>query len=80
MCCERRQERYLERAYGTNPIPLRFVHQYDEEYEELKKARRPGRGASAKEDLLKVKISTLEKEYQNGFCKQPHLPPGYFID
>ncbi|KAH6653208.1 translation machinery-associated protein 16 [Truncatella angustata] len=44
-----------------------FVHQYDEELSEIKKTRRPGRPASTKEDLLKVKISTLEKEYQCGF-------------
>ncbi|KAK9771599.1 putative Translation machinery-associated protein 16 [Seiridium cardinale] len=44
-----------------------FVHQYDEELSDLKKARRPGRPASTKEDLLKVKISTLEKEHQIGF-------------
>lgn len=60
---------------GSQPLELdainskiqEFVHQYDEEYEELKKTRRPGRGPSAKEDLLKVTISTLEKEYQSGF-------------
>ena len=46
-----------------------FVHQYDEELNEMKKARRKGRPASAKEDLLKVKIENLEKEWQNGFCK-----------
>lgn len=44
-----------------------FVHQHDEELNEVKKARRPGRPASAKEDLLKVKIDKLQKEYQNGF-------------
>ena len=35
----------------------------------MKKARRKGRPASAKEDLLKMKIDGLEKEWQNGFCK-----------
>ncbi|POR33368.1 Translation machinery-associated protein 16 [Tolypocladium paradoxum] len=44
-----------------------FVHQYDEEYDTLKKARRPGRPGSAREDLLKMKISALETEYQRGF-------------
>ncbi|KAI1081011.1 translation machinery-associated protein 16 [Whalleya microplaca] len=44
-----------------------FVHQYDEELNEMKKTRRPGRPASAKEDLLKVKIDSLQKEHQNGF-------------
>lgn len=47
----------------------RFVHQYDEELNDVKKARRPGRPASAKEDLLKVKISTLEREHEIGFCE-----------
>jgi translation machinery-associated protein 16 len=55
-------------ASGTNREP-RLVHQYDEEYEEVKKTRRPGRPASAREDLLKLKISTLEKEHRDGFCK-----------
>ncbi len=44
-----------------------FVHQYDEELSEIKKVRRPGRPASTREDLLKVKIDKLEKEHQNGF-------------
>ncbi|CAK7230371.1 translation machinery-associated protein 16 [Sporothrix bragantina] len=44
-----------------------FVHQHDEEMDELKHARRPGRPASMREDTLKVKIAALEKEFQNGF-------------
>ncbi|KAI8720668.1 hypothetical protein NCS52_00512500 [Fusarium sp. LHS14.1] len=44
-----------------------YVHQYDEEYNAVKKTRRPGRPASAREDLLKAKISTLEDEYKGGF-------------
>jgi translation machinery-associated protein 16 len=44
------------------------VHQYDEEYEEVKKTRRAGRPASAREDLLKMKISALEREHRDGFC------------
>ncbi|KAI0165187.1 translation machinery-associated protein 16 [Hypoxylon sp. FL1284] len=44
-----------------------FVHQHDEEMNEMKKTRRPGRPASAKEDLLRVKIDKLQKEYQSGF-------------
>ncbi|KAI1101311.1 translation machinery-associated protein 16 [Jackrogersella minutella] len=44
-----------------------FVHQYDEELSDVKKTRRPGRPASVKEDLLKVKIDKLQKEHQNGF-------------
>ncbi|KAF9873498.1 hypothetical protein CkaCkLH20_08957 [Colletotrichum karsti] len=61
---------------GTVPLEMatiqdlihKFVHQHDEEYAEVKKTRRPGRPASAREDLLKLKISTLEEEYKtNGF-------------
>ncbi|KAH6623509.1 translation machinery-associated protein 16 [Chaetomium tenue] len=60
---------------GNEPLALEavqtkineFVHQYDEEYEEVKKTRRAGRPASAKEDLLKMKISALEKEHRDGF-------------
>ncbi|KAF7547616.1 hypothetical protein G7Z17_g7608 [Cylindrodendrum hubeiense] len=44
-----------------------FVHQYDEEYEGIKKTRRAGRPASMREDLLRTTISTLETEYKNGF-------------
>lgn len=35
----------------------------------MKKTRRAGRPASTKEDLLKIKITALEKEYQAGFCE-----------
>lgn len=44
-----------------------FVQQYDDEYNSVTKARRPGRPASAREDMLKLKISTLQKEYEHGF-------------
>ncbi|KAI0409163.1 translation machinery-associated protein 16 [Xylaria palmicola] len=44
-----------------------YIHQYDEELDEIKRARRPGQPAKAKEDLLKIKIARLQKEYQNGF-------------
>jgi len=44
------------------------VHQFDEEYNELKKARRPGRPPTTKEDLLRMKMEKLQKEYQDGFC------------
>lgn len=47
----------------------RFVHQYDEDFEAEKKARRPGRPASTREDLLKVKVNALLTEYSKGFCK-----------
>ncbi|KAI1645127.1 translation machinery-associated protein 16 [Daldinia loculata] len=63
------------RQNGSQPVQMdvihelikTFVHQHDEELSEVKKTRRPGRPASAKEDLLKVKIDKLQKEYQNGF-------------
>lgn len=44
-----------------------YVHQHDQELEELKRSRRPGRPASTKEDLLRLKVETLRKEQQNGF-------------
>lgn len=47
----------------------RFVHQYDEEYDAVKKTRRAGRPASTKEDLLRIKIAALEEEYTKGFRK-----------
>ena len=47
----------------------RYVHQYDEEYDAVKKTRRAGRPPSTKEDLLKIKIAALEKEYEAGFCE-----------
>ena len=46
---------------------LSYIHQNDEEYEEIKKARRPGRPASNREDQLKRKMDTLEEEYEKGF-------------
>ena len=45
-----------------------FVHQHDKEMGRLKSERRPGRPASTREDLLRMKIATDEKEYKNGFC------------
>lgn len=57
---------------GNVLIEHRFVHQHDEEYDEVKKARRPGRPASAQEDLLKMKVEALEKEYRDGFCRLCH--------
>lgn len=53
---------------------LRYVNQYDEEYDAVKKTRRPGRPASAREDLLKMKVDALQKEHQNGFCML-HITP-----
>ncbi len=56
---------------GHALIRTRFVHQHDEEYNEIKKARRVGRPASAQEDLLRMKIEALEKEHRDGFCRPP---------
>jgi translation machinery-associated protein 16 len=50
-------------------ITARFVHQYEEEYNEIKKERRAGRPASTREDVLKLKISQDEREWETGFCK-----------
>ncbi|KAI0017094.1 translation machinery-associated protein 16 [Xylariomycetidae sp. FL0641] len=60
---------------GGEPLPLEtiqdlvktFVGQFDEELSELKKNRRPGRPSTAKEDLLKLKVTNLQTEYRNGF-------------
>lgn len=46
----------------------RFVHQYDEEFSEVKSQRRAGRPASTREDVLRIKIAKDEKEWENGFC------------
>ena len=49
------------------------MHQNDEEMNRLKKDRRPGRPASTREDVLRIKMAADEKEYQNGFCTFPAL-------
>lgn len=45
------------------------MHQHDEEFNTLKKERRPGRPASTREDILRIKIAADEKELQDGFCE-----------
>lgn len=50
-----------------------FVHQHDEEYNEIRKTRRAGRPASAREDLLKMAIVELQKEYQEHGFYMPDL-------
>ena len=52
-------------------MQTRFVHQHDEEMNILKKERRPGRPASTREDILRIKIAADEKEYRDGFCGFP---------
>jgi translation machinery-associated protein 16 len=47
----------------------RFVRQHDEEMSTLKKERRPGRPASTREDILRIKIAADEKEDRDGFCE-----------
>jgi hypothetical protein len=49
-------------------IHARFVHQHDEEMSVLKKERRPGRPASTREDILRIKIAADEREHRDGFC------------
>ena len=51
----------------------RFCHQHDEEYHEMKKARRSGRPPTTKEDLLRMKMEALHKEERDGFCKPSHV-------
>ncbi len=55
----------------SSDLFIRYVHQYDEEFESVKKTRRPGRPASTREDLLRMKIAALEKEEKDGFCEYP---------
>lgn len=57
--------------FQTQLMLVRFIGQYDEEYDSLKKARRPGRPGSAREDLLKMKIAALRTEFKNGFGMTP---------
>ena len=49
------------------------ISQYEEEFDAAKKARRPGRPATAREDLLKRKVAGLREEYKNGFGAPTHL-------
>ncbi|UNI17700.1 translation machinery-associated protein 16 [Purpureocillium takamizusanense] len=68
---------FQERLKGRDDSPVdvataqqfveEFIRQYDEEYDSLKKTRRPGRPGSAREDLLKMKIAALRTEFKNGF-------------
>merc|ERR1712000_14202 len=44
-----------------------WIHQYDEEYNEIKSTRRKGQPAKPREDLLKLKASNLAAEYETGF-------------
>ncbi|SPO05224.1 related to TMA16 Protein putative involved in cytoplasmic ribosome function [Cephalotrichum gorgonifer] len=44
-----------------------LVHQLDEELAAEKKARRPGRPASTKEDLLRRRVEALTAEHETGF-------------
>jgi translation machinery-associated protein 16 len=39
----------------------------DDELDKLKAARRPGRPASNKQDLLQIKVDKEKKEYKEGF-------------
>ncbi|KAK5625106.1 hypothetical protein RRF57_000822 [Xylaria bambusicola] len=48
---------------GGQPLGVDVIHELIKTH----KARRPGQPAKAKEDLLKVKIAHLQKEYRNGF-------------
>ncbi|KAH8174720.1 translation machinery-associated protein 16 domain-containing protein [Sarocladium implicatum] len=60
---------------GGEPLDIAAVQELiegyitftEEEHAEAKKERRPGRPASAKEDMLKMRLDTLKKEHQQGF-------------
>src|SRR5436305_14688753 len=45
----------------------KFIHRDDEELARLKKERRVGRPSSGKEDLLKQRQETEEREWETGF-------------
>lgn len=62
----------LHVLWSESNAALSFVNQYDGELADLKKARRPGRPPSAKEDLLKRKIEALTSEHDTGF-RMPSL-------
>ncbi|KAI9800235.1 MAG: hypothetical protein M1825_004219 [Sarcosagium campestre] len=49
-----------------------FIRRNDEALADLKKERRKGRPASAREDLLQGRMVVEGKEYDTGFCK--YLP------
>ncbi|KFX98514.1 hypothetical protein O988_04308 [Pseudogymnoascus sp. VKM F-3808] len=49
------------------PLIEEFVHQNDEEFAEIKAERRPGRPASTREDVLRIRIAKDVKEWENGF-------------
>jgi hypothetical protein len=66
---------HLCQALSTDSLAS-YVHQWDAEFGEVKKARRPGRPASTREDLLRMRIAALEKEEQDGFCEK--LPASHF--
>lgn len=50
-----------------------YVEAYNEEFDLLKRERRPGRPASTREDLLRIKIAADMKEYEDGFCQSQKL-------
>lgn len=70
---------FQEQVQDTNGEPLtlevvqacidEWIHQYDEEYNEIKSTRRKGQPAKPREDLLKLKASNLAAEYETGFCE-----------
>ncbi|MCJ1461887.1 hypothetical protein MMC07_000486 [Pseudocyphellaria aurata] len=45
----------------------RFIARHDEEIEQLQSERRPGRPSSNREDLLRQKLATEDREYGAGF-------------
>lgn len=60
---------HSERKIVLTYFLYRVVHQHDEELNTIKKARRPGRPPSTKEDLLKRKVEALASEHESGFCE-----------
>ncbi|KAI9745960.1 MAG: hypothetical protein M1818_000641 [Claussenomyces sp. TS43310] len=75
--CARKNENLPLELVQIQKLIEFFVNQNDEEYDNLKKQRRPGRPPTTREDLLKMKIAADKKEFEHGFCQDPflqHLP------
>ncbi|KAK3689808.1 translation machinery-associated protein 16 [Podospora appendiculata] len=64
--CRENENKPLE-LQGVHTAINEFVHQFDEEYDQVRKERRPGRPASMREDLLKMRIEALLREQKDGF-------------
>lgn len=58
--------------HSPTNTPTSCIHRDDEELDEMKARRGPGRPSSTKEDLLRLRIKQEEEEYKTGY-KTPDL-------